>query len=233
LAMGKIAIAEAHALADEAVGQAEREAAEVSLKDADGRGFGQMERLSHYWVTLGLVYFREGRLDKAEVYMRASWELDPRGHVGNHLGRVYEAEHRDGDAIAVYRQALGARGSEGLKQSVRERLGNLGVANAEAQPSLAAVPVPGLGLTEPAVFDVLLRQGAVPEVMLVKGDDQAAAGALAGAIGDALKSAEGLHLVLPDSGPERVLRRGRVSCGEDGACSVQMLTPQAARAAGV
>ncbi len=221
LAMGRVAIAEAHSLADEAVGQAEREAAELSLKDAEGLGFAQMERLSHYWVTLGLVYFREGQLDKAEAYMRASWELDPRGHVANHLGRVYEAEHRDADAIAVYRQALGARGSEALKQNVRERLEKMaGTAVPEPLPVDAMVPVAMTPVAGSAVFDILSSHAGTQEVVLVAGDARFKSAA------EAIRTA--LPTGLPDGGPERVLRRGRLRCAE--ACSLELLSPQEARA---
>jgi hypothetical protein len=224
LAMGRFAIADAHALADAAVGQAEREAAELSLKDADGMGFAAMERLSHYWVTLGLVYFREGQLDKAEAYMRASWELDPRGHVANHLGRVYEAEHRDADAIAVYRQALGARGSADLKQNVREQLGKMeGTAAQEPLPVDKTVPVTMAPMAGSAVFDILSSHVGIQEVVLVAGD--------AG-----FKSAEeairaALPTGIPDGGPERLLRRGRLSCAGASGCQLQLLTPQEARTA--
>jgi hypothetical protein len=222
LAMGRVAIADAHSLADEAVGQAERAAAELRLKDADGMGFAEMERLSHYWVTLGLVYFREGALDKAEAYMRASWELDPRGYVANHLGRVYEAEHRDADAIAVYRQALGARGSADLKQNVREQLEKVtGTAAPEPLPVDATVPVAMTPVTGSAVFDILSTHAGTQEVVLVAGDAR-------------FKSAvEAIRAVLPtgipDGGPERVLRRGRLSCAGAGGCQLQLLSPQEAR----
>ena len=223
LAMDKIALPEAHSLAEEAVGQAEREAAELSLKDADGLGFAQMERLSHYWVTLGLVYFREGQLDKAEAYMRASWELDPRGHVANHLGRVYEAEHRDADAIAVYRQALGARGSEELKQNVRERLEKVaGTAVPEPLPVDATVSVAMTPVAGSAVFDILSSHAGTQEVVLVAGDARFKSAA------EAIRAA--LRTGLPDGGPERVLRRGRLSCAGAGGCQLQLLSPHEARA---
>lgn len=224
LAMGKVGIAEAHSLADAAVGQAEREAAELSLKDAGGMGFAAMERLSHYWVTLGLVYFREGQLDKAEAYMRASWELDPRGHVANHLGRVYEAEHRDADAIAVYRQALGARGSANLKQNVREQLEKLaGGVVPEPLPVDRTVPVAMTPVAGSAVFDILSTHAGTQEVELVAGDARFKGAA------EAIRAA--LPTGIPDGGPERLLRRGRLSCADASGCQLQLLTPQEARTA--
>jgi tetratricopeptide (TPR) repeat protein len=224
LAMGRVAIADAHSLADEAVGQAERATAELSLQDADGMGFVAMERLSHYWVTLGLVYFREGQLDKAEAYMRASWELDPRGHVANHLGRVYEAEHRDADAIAVYRQALGARGSEGLKQNVREQLEKLaGTEAPEPLPVDATVQVAMTPMAGSAVFDILSSHAGTQEVVLVTGDARFKSAT------DAIRAV--LPTGIPDGGPERLLRRGRLSCAGASGCQLQLLTPQEARTA--
>ncbi len=222
MAMGRFGIAEAHGLADEAVGQAERDTAELSLKNADGMGFAQMERLSHYWVTLGLVYFREGKLDKAEAYMRASWELDPRGHVANHRGRLDEAEHRDQDAIAVYRAALGARGSEGLKESVRERLVKVaGTTASDPLPVDTMVTVPMAPVEGSAVFDILSSHAGTQEVVLVQGDARFKSAA------EAIRTA--VSSGLPDGGPERVLRRGRLSCEGASGCQLQLLSPQEAR----
>ncbi|HEX4650882.1 MAG TPA: hypothetical protein VH250_05200 [Granulicella sp.] len=168
-----------------------------------------------------LVYFREGNLEKAEAYMRASWEFDPRGHVANHLGRVYEAEHRDGDAIALYRQALGARGSANLKQNVREQLEKLaGGTVPEPLPVDRSVLVAMTPVAGSAVFDILSTHAGTQEVELVAGDARFKGAA------EAIRTA--LPTGIPDGGSERLLRRGRLSCAGAGGCQLQLLTPQEA-----
>ncbi len=37
---------------------------------------------------------------------------------------------------------------------------------------------------------------------------------------------------LPDNGPERIVRRARVTCDKNYACTVRFLTPEEAKAAG-
>ena len=93
LAMGKIDLPDAHFLANEAVEIEEERTANLDFKGAPAEAYSQMTMLSRYWLTLGVVYFREGKLPQAETYTRAAWELDPQGFFGAHLGRIYEQQH--------------------------------------------------------------------------------------------------------------------------------------------
>ena len=47
-----------------------------------------------------------GNLDQAEKYLNAAWLLSQSPAVGNHLGQVYEKQHRKEAAVHIYRLAL-------------------------------------------------------------------------------------------------------------------------------
>jgi tetratricopeptide (TPR) repeat protein len=61
-----------------------------------------------YWDTLGWIYFKMGNLPLAESYLKSAWELRQDGVVGDHLGQVYEKEHKLTDALHMYNLALEA-----------------------------------------------------------------------------------------------------------------------------
>jgi tetratricopeptide (TPR) repeat protein len=63
-------------------------------------------KLGAYWDTLGWIYFRMGDFAKAESYIRAAFELSPSAVVADHLGQVYEQEHKTELAVKMYRAAL-------------------------------------------------------------------------------------------------------------------------------
>ena len=58
------------------------------------------------WDTLGWIYFREGKLNEAEAYIRASWTGRQSLDVGKHLGEIQAARGRKGEALATYQLAL-------------------------------------------------------------------------------------------------------------------------------
>ncbi len=226
LAMGKIDLPDAHLLANEAVEIEEERTANLDLKGAPAEGFSQMTMLSRYWLTLGVVYFREGKLPQAETYTRAAWELDPRGSFGAHLGRIYEQQHRVQDAISIYRMALSATGSAGEKAGIRTRLVDLGVPDAEPLPVTVPVPLPSVsahGAEADALFDILVTQTNPPAVLFLQGSTTLKEPAVA-----AIQAA--LQTSLPDAGPEKILRRARVSCrgGDTPTCTLDLFPAQAA-----
>ncbi|MGA7318524.1 MAG: hypothetical protein WBX22_31675 [Silvibacterium sp.] len=229
LAMGKIDIPDAHLLAEDAVRIEEQQTTNLDLKGATAENFSQMATLSRYWNTLGWVYFREGNLPKAEAYTRAAWELDPQGYFGAHLGRIYEQQNHIQDAISIYRMALSARASGSEKEQIRSRLTDLGIT--DQQPLPVTVPVPLLSLAAhmseaDALFDILITRGKPPAVLFLTGSAALRESATA-----AIQAA--LQAGLPDNGPEKVLRRARVSCTGSGTptCSLSLLTAQEAEAA--
>jgi TonB family protein len=61
-----------------------------------------------YWDTLGWIYFKMGNLPLAENYLHSAWELAQDGIIGDHLGQLYEKEHRMPESLHMYNLALEA-----------------------------------------------------------------------------------------------------------------------------
>ncbi|NYF80258.1 tetratricopeptide repeat protein [Granulicella arctica] len=232
LAMDKVALSDARSLAEKGIQLEEQQTIDLDLKNITADNFSQMTNLCRAWTALGWIYFQQGDLAKAELYTRAAWELDPQGYLGSHLGRIYEMQHRIPDAINAYRMALSARASAKQQDQIHSRLVSLSMINAEPLPFARPTPLPSLTAktNEPAgdaVFDILLSHSDPPVVLFRSGSptlkDSAAA---------AIQST--LRASLPDEGPEKVLRRGRVTCstGIAPTCTLLLLTMPEAKAAG-
>jgi len=47
-----------------------------------------------YWDTLGWIHFKMGDLARAESYLSSAWQLAQDGVIGDHLGQLYEKQHK-------------------------------------------------------------------------------------------------------------------------------------------
>ena len=183
-----------------------------------------MVALSRYWHTLGWVYFRKGDFEKARLYVEAAWNLEPRAYYGGHLGRIYEDQGNTKTAITVPggsgRARLRQRGA--VDQGQTDCTGRPGCAGSIAW---FPFPLPGVNVADgSALFDIVLAPDVPPAVQFVGGSDSLAA------VGPAIAQA-GLKAGLPDAGPEKVIRRTRVSCGTHGnaGCELTLLSAEEAR----
>jgi tetratricopeptide (TPR) repeat protein/transglutaminase-like putative cysteine protease len=97
---------EAMRLAQQAVSEVQEKASKVSLSTLSVPDLETMPSLASYWDTLGWVYFRRGDIDKAEPFIRASWELTQSGEVADHLGQIMEAKKKTSLAQDYYAMAI-------------------------------------------------------------------------------------------------------------------------------
>lgn len=222
-------LTEAQTLAESAVRSVEQATADIALKGNKDEDFRQSVILSSYWDTLGWVYYREGKQEKAEAYILAAWKLKPNPEYALHLGNVYEAELRPKDAATIYRMALSGKNSPIWQDDFQTRLAKLGEAHAEPVPMEVTTSLPtfltqfGPGDTEPLVE--ILIAAAVPPAVTYPNGEPAHGESLTHAIQSAVA-----HF-LPDSGPEVILRRARVTCtaGQTSNCSLHFLTQEEKR----
>jgi tetratricopeptide (TPR) repeat protein len=224
LARADLNLDDAQALAQKAIDLIENEAASVSHSRLSNEDFARMVALSRYWHTLGWVYFRKGDFEKARLYVEAAWNLEPRAYYGGHLGRIYEDQGDTKTAIHYYQAALAAPGSDKEAQLIKDRLTAL-AGQAVPAPSRGSFPLPGVNVADgSALFDIVLAPDVPPAVQFVGGSDSLAA------VGPAIAQA-GLKAGLPDAGPEKVIRRARVSCGTHGnaGCELTLLSAEEAR----
>jgi tetratricopeptide (TPR) repeat protein len=226
LARANLNLDDAQALAVKAIEQIENEAASFNQDKLGKEDFERMVTLSRYWHTLGWVYFRKGDFEKARLYVEAAWNLEPRAYYGDHLGRIYEDQGDTKTAIRYYQMALAAPGSDKETQIIKDRLTAL-AGQAVPNTSSSSIALPEVKASSGiALFDIVMTHDGPPKVQFVSGSDSLSAA------GPEIAQS-GLKAGLPDAGPEKVVRRGRVSCGAsaNAGCEMTLLSAEEARKA--
>jgi tetratricopeptide (TPR) repeat protein len=183
--------------------------------------------LATYWDTLGWIYYQRGDLEKAERYIRASWDMSQHGEVGGHLARIYEDRGEKEKAIDQYARALATGRSDAELQSrLAGLLGSNGKVSAEIDKRRALLSEErsvklGKLLNEDASAEFALVFSSGPAVEMVeflKGSEKLKPFA------DVLKSTT-YKVTLPDDSPVRLFRRGILSCSKLlGNCSLVLMT---------
>lgn len=175
--------------------------------------------LSAYWDTLGWIYFKMGDLGRAESYLNSAWQLGQNGVVGDHLGQVYEKQHKLPEALRMYNLALEANPR---LEETPSRMHNLAhvhlpenrVSAGEELSRMRTVKLPRVTKeTVSADFDVLIApSGKIEKANFSQGSD------LLRDATEALKKARFEEPFPPDSAAH-VLRRGILSCFSYTGCS--------------
>ncbi|HZR32145.1 MAG TPA: DUF3857 domain-containing protein [Terriglobales bacterium] len=219
--------------AEKAVREEEEASAKVKLAELKKEDLGYTQSLAAFWDTLGWVHFRMGNLDRAEKYLDAAWTLSQWSVIGDHLGQVYEQEHKKQQAVYTYQLALAAAGVSGRMPETQLRLEHLNgkTTSDRLDNSVAA----DLSLrrtfklrritpeTASAEFFLVLGQGSkVEEVKFISGSDKLKSA-------DKVLSSLNFKTPLPDDGPTRLVRRGILSCYLTSGCSFVFLTPDMVR----
>ncbi len=232
--------------AEKSVSILENESKQCSLETLTNQDLQRVIALAAAWDTLGWVYFRSADMQAAEKYIEASWLLSERGDVSDHLGQIYEQQGKHQEAIHSWQLALAA---DSKLEDTRERLRKLGAsadpyrprlvhrtkASAPVSPApltpgeelskLRAAMVPDLPKQEgSAEFFVLFSSGKVEDVQFISGADALKSG------GPALLKAR-YDLPFPDNGPEKIARRGILSCSRytSPSCEFVMFNPATTR----
>jgi len=224
-------------LSDQAVSQYEVQMKQVTLQSLSREQLDLVDPLAATWDTLGWAYFQLGDLAKAEKYLNASWVLIENPAVADHLGQLYQRQGRKADAIRAYQLSLAVKSD---MPETRDRLAKLGGApdedrptlrrGAPAKPQISAkqelsdirtAPLPDLKFKPgTAEFFLLFSPAGVDEVEFIHGDEQLRAAA------GQLRTAH-YNVPFPDQGPEKIARRGILSCSAvtTPACSLVLLLP--------
>jgi len=203
----------------------------LSIDQPKQRDLGLVPSLGSYWDTLGWVAFAEGKIDQAEKYVAAAWQLDESGECADHLGQIYQKQGKKDDAQRVYALALATRRPP---PETRARLTALAGSDAKADALVEKYRGDlerGRNITLPnpakidgkADFFVLFAPGKDPEpsveaVRFVSGNEKLKP------LADALRSAK-FAQKFPDDTPVAILRRGKLSCQPEGACTMLLMLP--------
>lgn len=219
--------------AQKAVLQEEQAAGKVQLAGLNTQDLAHTTALSAYWDTLGWVYFQMGKLDQAEKYLNAAWALSQAPDMADHLAQVYEKEHRKKEAVHMFRVALSTSRDREFTSKINDHLVQLG-AGMDTNPlefdgsgelsQARTFPVSGLQSdTGAAEFFLLLGSGGkVEDAKFISGADE---------LKDAGKSLTSINfnVSMPDSGPERLVRRGFLICRPTTHCMFVLQPPSYVR----
>jgi tetratricopeptide (TPR) repeat protein len=169
-----------------------------------------MDSLCNIWDTAGWVYFHQGDLAKAERYIRAAWLLGQGATEADHLGQIYERQGKRQAAVHAYRLALARDSRQDETRARLEKLGSAevakGVPPGEELQKLRTTDIPGLTSRKgSAEFFVLFSAGKVEDAQFITGEE-----ALKDARNAVMKAP--FNVPFPDDGPEKIVRRGVLSC---------------------
>jgi tetratricopeptide (TPR) repeat protein len=209
----------------------------VDLEHFDQADLNAVNALSAVWDTLGWIYYKQGAIAKAEPYIKASWELNQDSTVADHLAQIYQkngdhaaalhmwtlglaANPRDKDIPAHLKAAGGSTGPSTFQRSPGKYTPSAG----EELGKIRTLPIANLDRDNGSAEFFLLFSGAkVVDAKLVGGEfDEKDATA-------ALKSIT--YSSVPDNGPEKIIRRGILSCSKytKPKCQIVLLEPQLTR----
>jgi tetratricopeptide (TPR) repeat protein/transglutaminase-like putative cysteine protease len=228
--------------AQKAVSDEEEASQKIKLSELKVEDLGHTASLAPYWDTLGWVHFRMGNFDQAEKYLTSAWTLSLGAFEADHLGQVYEHQHKKLAAIHMYRvavycfpqQVFRGRGT-GEIEKTRERLERLSPGSSMPSTKYADISeevnlirtvklarlVPGTANAD--FFLVLARNpknssAMVEDVKFISGSETLKFA------GKALMSAA-FKGTFPADGHPRMLRRGTLGCYEHSGCSVTLFLP--------
>jgi TonB family protein len=207
----------------------------LSLDHATPTQMKQVNSLSNYWDTLGWVYFRMGKDDRALSYVDGSWRMHPTPTKGDHLGQIYEKLGRRDDAIRTYAMAVasddlskrGTSSPEDLAEA-RDRLTQLSGKGADVSAIIERGHAALEALSSVTVENQIKRSGSAEFTMKVEGEKiidvrQVAGDASFAAFSEALRISP-LAVHVPEESGVEILRRGTLSCkAEAGECHFILL----------
>jgi len=188
--------------------------------------------IGSFWDTLGWVHFQRGNLELAEKYINAAWLLTAHGESAYHLGKIYEAAGRKDDAARLYASALAAKNSYPEAREVLTALlkspKKVDEAVRHAAENGAGIPPTRLDATTKenaqADFAFVFENGPkIDGIKFLSGDEKLR--------GFASRLDGGKYPVaFPDGTPTKLVRRGTLSCGDQG-CVMQFLEPESVTSA--
>lgn len=220
---------DAQEYAEKAVKTDEEAASQISLDKLKDSDLILMVRLAREWDTLGWVYYREGKLQEADRYLEAAWNLEQAQPIADHLGQLYEKLNRRQAAIHMY--ALAAACPDAQSGSDDRDLARLIQAKARrdadvsrAREEVSQMRRVKLGKISSTVgsaeFIVLFAPGAKIEgVKFASGSEQLRSAAK-------VISLARFKAPLPDDVPTQIIRRGVMVCeGMSLGCDFTLFTP--------
>lgn len=234
LALKKVHLDLARSYAESAVSSTTASLRSLSPEQVKRNDARHSSSLSTYWDTLGWVSFAEGKIDVAERYVRAAWQLGEHADEADHLAQIYEKRGQKAEAAHFYALALIARRPD---PETRTRLAKIvGFSGVDAelakyraefeQNRTLHVSNPSSLVGNADFFIVLSGSTAtspsVEGVSFISGEEK-----LKSSI-DALRAAKFVQS-FPDDNPVKIVRRGTLTCQPKNDCSFALALPEDVR----
>ena len=208
--------------------------------DTEEEALKNTASLGATWDTLGWIYFRLGKYDRALPFLRAAWLLSQQPVVGDHLAQLYERVGKRQEAVRILRLAFAAGPPGDEWNEIRDHYQRLvgkgaepGVFTIDRRPDGTFTPSPAEQLSRmrtikvstagaahefgTATFSIVFSPGKVENVTYVSGAEGLKSMA-------SRMSTAKFNVEFPDAGPVRMTRRGILSCGSLG-CDFVLLLP--------
>jgi tetratricopeptide (TPR) repeat protein len=84
----------------------EKELNNSTLATVQSNTWTTVIKLGHYWDTMGWIHFQQGKIEVAEKYLLAAWQVTDEPAIGFHLGRIYEIQGHKDQAVEMYSAGL-------------------------------------------------------------------------------------------------------------------------------
>jgi TonB family protein len=221
------------------VAQTEQKMSQLTLSNFQGNDLGSVNLLGAVWDTLGWIHFHRSDLPEAEKYVNAAWKLAQSADIADHLGQIYEKEGKHEAAIHMWRLAIAAdRRYEAAKERLRQAGAPIVAPRVRGADPWALSPSEELGVmrtikipqlsnhTGSAEFFLLISRDGIEDAQLASEPP-----AFKEAV-PAIRSAK-YEFPFPDAGPEKIIRRGILSCSTytTPSCQLTTLLPSAVKMA--
>ncbi len=181
------------------------------------------QELGAYWDTLGWIYYKMDNLQQAESYLSAAWTLSLDAVAADHLGQVYEKQHKLSAAVHMYQLALAANPklTEAKEHLDKVRAGSAShlVLPANDLFVLRQIKMPHFTTaTGSSEIFVLVSRDKIQDVYFLSGSDKIKPT-------KTLFSPAEFKPQFPDGSSAYLLRRGILSCFQITGCSLVLYTP--------
>ncbi|MFQ5694570.1 MAG: tetratricopeptide repeat protein, partial [Terriglobia bacterium] len=225
-------LGQAQTWAETAVEETAEQLRQANLEDPSQETLQSVSLLVAAWDTLGYVYLKKGRLDKAESYLSAAWVTEQNAEIAEHLLAVYEKQDKGKEAAALRKLIKSApKQAQAFAGFFQGLLGPRGEAavGSQLKPSEELQQMRTVKLdrkrkvTENAEFYVLLAPGPrVEDARFISGSESLKEWT------ETLKAAQ-FPVEFPDHTPTKLVRRGILSCSEhNGECMFVLYEPDRA-----
>ena len=115
-------LAYAEEVARKAVSLLEEKTASITTAEVNSNAFAQSNLMANAWDTLGWILFREDKMEDARALVAAAWRNNLMPEGGDHLGQIYEAMDKKGEALKAYQLAHAAIGSNNATPPIRKHI---------------------------------------------------------------------------------------------------------------